>query len=39
MRYTRLSDAELDEVLWQLVGENEEMGANAARARLSSMGV
>ena len=24
---------------WQFVGENEEMGANAVRARLSSIGV
>ena len=39
MRYARLSDAELDEVVWQLIGENEEMGANAVRARLSFMGL
>lgn len=38
MRYARLSDAELDEVVQQLVGENEEIGANAVRARLHTMG-
>lgn len=39
MRFARLSDAEVDEVVRQLVGENEEMGANAVRARLAAMGV
>lgn len=39
MRYARLSDAELDEVVRHLVGENEEIGADAVGARLASMGV
>ena len=39
MRYAHRSDAELDEVVQELVGENEERGANAVRVRLSSMGV
>lgn len=39
LRYERLSDAELDEVVRQMVGENEEMGANSVWARLAAMGV
>lgn len=39
MRYAHLLDEELDEVVRQLVGENEEIRAKAVRARLAAMGV
>ncbi len=35
MRYACLSDAELDEVVRQFIGENEEMRANAFWDRLA----
>ncbi|XP_057201282.1 uncharacterized protein LOC130561141 [Triplophysa rosa] len=39
MRYSRLSDSQLDEIVQHLVGENDEIGANAVRARLAAVGV